>query len=94
VFDSLSDLQVAWSTDLMMGNFFCVTCPYLFELDTVALFPVLRGQGVKENLKPYVYKQLESVKARQRTFCRTVRRVMYAARLSTHKVRSRRETES
>jgi len=27
----------------MMGNFFCVTCPYLFELDTVALFPVLRG---------------------------------------------------
>jgi len=43
VFDSLSDLQVAWSTDLMMGNFFCVTCPYLFELDTVAWFPVLRG---------------------------------------------------
>lgn len=43
VFDSLSDLQVAWSTDLMMGNFFCVTCPYLFELDTVAYFPLLRG---------------------------------------------------
>lgn len=43
VFDCISDLQVAWSTDLMMGNFFCVTCPYLFELDTVAFFPVLRG---------------------------------------------------
>jgi hypothetical protein len=43
VFDSLSDLQVAWATDLMMGNFFCVTCPYLFELDTVAYFPLLRG---------------------------------------------------
>jgi pyruvate,water dikinase len=43
VFDSLSDLQTAWSTDLMMGNFFCVTCPYLFELDTVAYFPVLRA---------------------------------------------------
>lgn len=43
VFDCLSDLQAAWSTDLMMGNFFCVTCPYLFELDTVACFPVLRG---------------------------------------------------
>lgn len=43
VFDCLSDLQVAWSTDLMMGNFFCVTCPYLFELDTVAYFPLLRG---------------------------------------------------
>ncbi|SHJ10234.1 PEP/pyruvate-binding domain-containing protein [Parasporobacterium paucivorans] len=43
VFDCLSDLQVTWSTDLMMGNFFCVTCPYLFRLDTVAWFPVLRG---------------------------------------------------
>ncbi len=43
VFDSLSELQVRWSTDLMMGNFFCVTCPYLFELDTVAFFPVMRG---------------------------------------------------
>jgi hypothetical protein len=30
---------------------------------------------VKENLKPCVYKQLKSVNARQRTFCRTVRRV-------------------
>ncbi|MDY2938408.1 MAG: PEP/pyruvate-binding domain-containing protein [Fusicatenibacter sp.] len=44
VFDCLSDLQVAWATDLMMGNFFQVTCPYLFELDTVAYFPVLRGR--------------------------------------------------
>ncbi len=44
VFDCLSDLQVAWSADMMMGNFFRVTCPYLFELDTVAYFPVLRGQ--------------------------------------------------
>jgi len=50
VFDSLSDLQVAWSTDLMMGNFFCVTCPYLFELDTVALFPVLRGITILQQL--------------------------------------------
>ncbi|MDD2534449.1 MAG: PEP/pyruvate-binding domain-containing protein [Eubacteriales bacterium] len=43
VFDCLSDLQEAWSTDLMMGNFFRVTCPYLFLLDTVAYFPLLRG---------------------------------------------------
>lgn len=43
VFDCLSDLQASWSTDLMMGNFFCVTCPYLFELNTVAYFPILRG---------------------------------------------------
>ena len=44
VFDCLSELQAAWSSDLMMGNFFRVTCPYLFELDTVAYFPVLRGR--------------------------------------------------
>lgn len=44
VFDCLSDLQVVWATDLMMGNFFRVTCPYLFELNTVAYFPILRGR--------------------------------------------------
>lgn len=44
VFDCLSELQSAWYTDLMMGNFFRVTCPYLFSLDTVAFFPVLRGR--------------------------------------------------
>ena len=44
VFDCLSDLQATWATDLMMGNFFKVTCPYLFELNTVAYFPLLRGQ--------------------------------------------------
>ena len=38
VFDCLSELQSVWYTDLMMGNFFRVTCPYLFELDTVAFF--------------------------------------------------------
>ena len=44
VFDCLSELQTAWSTDLMMGNFFHVTCPYLFSLDTVAFFPLIRGK--------------------------------------------------
>ena len=31
---------------------------------------------MKENLKPYVYKQIKFVKERYRTFCRTVRRVI------------------
>lgn len=44
IFDCLSELQSAWATDLMMGNFFQVTCPYLFELNTVAYFPILRGR--------------------------------------------------
>lgn len=44
VFDCLSQLQSVWYTDLMMGNFFRVTCPYLFQLDTVAFFPLIRGR--------------------------------------------------
>ncbi|MCR5701210.1 MAG: PEP/pyruvate-binding domain-containing protein [Lachnospiraceae bacterium] len=44
VFDCLSELQAAWATDLMMGNFFRVTCPFLFVLDTVAFFPIIRGK--------------------------------------------------
>ncbi len=38
VCDCLSDLLQAWTTDYMVGNFFRVVCPYLFELDTVAYF--------------------------------------------------------
>ena len=44
VFDCLSELQTVWATDLMMGNFFRVTCPFLFILDTVAFFPIIRGK--------------------------------------------------
>lgn len=44
VFDCLSELEQAWSTDLMMGNFFHLTCPFLFILDTVAFFPIIRGR--------------------------------------------------
>ena len=43
VFDSLSDLLPAWATDLMIGNFFMVTCPYLYELDTIAYFALIRN---------------------------------------------------
>lgn len=41
VCDCLSDLLEAWATDAMVGNFFRVVCPYLFELDTVAYFALL-----------------------------------------------------
>ncbi|MBI4632748.1 MAG: PEP/pyruvate-binding domain-containing protein [Deltaproteobacteria bacterium] len=44
VFDCLSDLLSVWSNDLMIGNFFKVTCPYLFELDTIAYFALLRNR--------------------------------------------------
>ena len=42
LFDCLSEFLDAWATDTMIGNFFVVTCPYLFELETVAYFALLR----------------------------------------------------
>jgi pyruvate,water dikinase len=36
VFDNLSALALEWATDELLANFFQATCPFLFELDTVA----------------------------------------------------------
>ena len=44
VFDCLSDLAADWCSDLMLGNFFMVTCPYLYELETVTYFTLLRDR--------------------------------------------------
>lgn len=44
VFDSLSDLLTTWATDLMVGNFFMVTCPHLYDWDTIAYFAILRDR--------------------------------------------------
>jgi len=42
VFDCLSELAVDWYSDRMLGNFFMLTCPYLYDFDTVAYFALLR----------------------------------------------------
>lgn len=42
VFDCLTDLLEVWFSDLMIMNFFKVTCPYLYEMETVAYFSVVR----------------------------------------------------
>ncbi len=42
VFDCLSDLVVDWYSDLMLGNFFMLTCPHLYRLRTIAYFALLR----------------------------------------------------
>ena len=44
VFDCLSDLADIWQSDRMLGNFFRLTCPRLFDLDTVTYFGVLRNR--------------------------------------------------
>ena len=43
VFDCLSDLTSDWYSDQMLANFFTLTCPYLFDLETVAYFSILRN---------------------------------------------------
>jgi len=43
VFDCLTELLPYWHSDLMIGNFFKVTCPFLYELDTIAYFAIIRG---------------------------------------------------
>ncbi len=43
VFDNLSALVTEWATDELLGNFFQVTCPFLFELDTVTYFALTMG---------------------------------------------------
>ena len=44
VFDNLSSLVGTWATDELLGNFFQVTCPFLYEMDTVAYFALTRRQ--------------------------------------------------
>lgn len=44
LFDCLSDLAADWYSDMMLGNFFMVTCPYLYELETIAYFSLLRDR--------------------------------------------------
>jgi len=43
VFDSLSDLVADWYCDQMVGNFFELTCPRLYDLATIAYFGLLRN---------------------------------------------------
>ena len=47
LFDCLTDLLKYWHSDYMIGNFFKVTCPFLFELDTVAYFALIRNAHTK-----------------------------------------------
>ena len=43
VFDCLSDLAADWFSDQMLGNFFRLTCPFLYDLETIAYFGLLRN---------------------------------------------------
>jgi pyruvate, water dikinase len=44
LFDCLSDLAAIWYSDLMMGNFYNLTCPYVYDMDSVAYFAMIRNR--------------------------------------------------
>lgn len=43
IFDCLSDLAADWFSDRMLGNFFRIVCPYLYELQTIAYFALVKN---------------------------------------------------
>lgn len=51
IFDLLSDLTVSWYSDVMVANFFLLTCPYLYKLPTIAYFTVLRNRHEENTIR-------------------------------------------
>ncbi len=54
VFDAVSELAERWGSDAMLGNFFMLACPYLFDFDTATYFALLRNyhaSSVIENIQ-------------------------------------------
>ncbi len=52
VFDCLSHLADVWKADQSLGNFFMLTCPRLFDLETVTYFGLFRDKHSSYALDP------------------------------------------
>lgn len=52
LFDCLSELAPDWRSDRMLGNFFMLTCPYLYDRAAVAYFAILQNYHSFHALKP------------------------------------------
>jgi pyruvate, water dikinase len=52
IFDCLSPLAETWYSDVMLGNFFKLMCPYLFDMETLAYFGVYRNHHSVYALDP------------------------------------------
>jgi pyruvate,water dikinase len=52
IFDCLSKLAADWYSDQMLANFFMLTCPYLYDLETVAYFALYRNYHTTHALEP------------------------------------------
>jgi pyruvate,water dikinase len=52
VFDCISELADCWYSDEMLGNFFKLTCPYLFDMETLAYFGIFRNHHSPRAIDP------------------------------------------
>lgn len=52
LFDCLSPLADAWQSDQSMGNFFRLTCPRLWDLETVTYFAIRRDAHTDHGVEP------------------------------------------
>jgi hypothetical protein len=52
VFDCLSHLAATWCSDQSLGNFFLLTCPRLWDLETVTYFGLYRDRHSAYALEP------------------------------------------
>jgi len=52
VFDCMSELAADWYSDSMLGDFFTLTCPYLYDLETVAYFALFRNYHSSKAIRP------------------------------------------
>jgi len=52
IFDCMSELAGDWYSDSMLGNFFMLTCPYLYDLETVAYFALFRNHHSSRAIRP------------------------------------------
>lgn len=44
VFDCLSEITVHWYSDLMLGNFYMLTCPLVYYMNSIAYFAIIRNR--------------------------------------------------
>lgn len=50
IFDCLSDLQKYWFSDLMVGNLFCLTTPFISEQKSIAYMPIMYERHTYETI--------------------------------------------
>lgn len=55
VFDCLSELAPGWCSDRMLGNFFMLTCPRLYDRAAIAYFAILRNRHSFHAMRPITH---------------------------------------